>query len=71
MNYLMMKYVKIISIIITFNLLYGQTTEEIMEENKEKLREMSLRMVNKIADLKKMAPERWMRLAESTCMKRN
>ena len=42
-----------------------------MEENKEKLREMSLRMVNKIADLKKMAPERWMRLAESTCMKRN
>ena len=32
-----MKYVKIISIIITFNLLYGQTTEEIMEENKEKL----------------------------------
>jgi hypothetical protein len=42
-----------------------------MEENKEKLREMSLRMVNKIADLKKMAPDRWMRLAESTCMKRN
>ena len=42
-----------------------------MEENKNKLREMSLRMVNKIADLKKMAPERWMRLAESTCMKRN
>jgi hypothetical protein len=42
-----------------------------MEENKDKLREMSLRMVNKIADLKKMAPERWERLAESTCMKRN
>jgi hypothetical protein len=42
-----------------------------MEENKDILREMSLRMVNKIADLKKMAPERWMRLAESTCMKRN
>ena len=42
-----------------------------MEENKDKLREMSLRMVNKIADLKKMAPERWERLAESTCTKRN
>jgi hypothetical protein len=41
-----------------------------MEEHKDKLREVSLRMVNKIADLKKMAPERWMRLAESTCMKR-
>jgi len=41
-----------------------------MEENKDKLREVSLRMVNKIADLKKMAPERWERLAESTCMKR-
>lgn len=32
-----MKYVKIISILVTFNLLYGQTTEEIMKENKEKL----------------------------------
>ena len=41
-----------------------------MEENKNKLREVSLRMVNKIADLKKMAPERWERLTESTCMKR-
>ena len=41
-----------------------------MEENKDKLREVSLRMVTKLADLKKMAPTRWMRLAESTCIKR-
>jgi len=40
-----------------------------MEENKDKLREVSLRMVTKLADLKKMAPTRWMRLAESTCIK--
>ena len=41
-----------------------------MEENKEKLREVSLRMVTKIADLKKMSPTRWQRLAENTCIKR-
>ena len=41
-----------------------------MEENKEKLREVSLRMVTKIADLKKMSPTRWTRLAENTCIKR-
>tara|TARA_B100001964_G_scaffold19627_1_gene19994 strand:+ start:2511 stop:3635 length:1125 start_codon:yes stop_codon:yes gene_type:complete len=41
-----------------------------MEENKDKLREVSLRMVTKIADLKKMSPTRWERLAENTCIKR-
>ena len=41
-----------------------------MEDNKEKLREVSLRMVTKIADLKKMSPTRWERLAENTCIKR-
>ena len=41
-----------------------------MEENKEKLREVSLRMVTKIADLKKMSPPRWQRLAENTSIKR-
>ena len=35
-----------------------------------RLREISLRMVLKIADLKKMAPENWKELAESTCMTR-
>ena len=38
--------------------------------NKNKLREMSLRMVLKIADLKKMNANKWKSYAESTCMKR-
>ena len=38
-------------------------------ENKHKLREISLRMVLKIADLWKMAPDKWKILAEQTCMK--
>jgi len=43
-----------------------------VDENKDKLRELSLRTVIKIADLKKMsgAGERWKRLAETTVMKR-
>jgi len=41
-----------------------------MEDNKDKLRELSLRMVTKVADLKKMSPTRWQRLAENTCIKR-
>ena len=50
--------------------------EELEEEliqfiynNKHKLREISLRMVLKIADLWKMAPEKWKVLAEQTCMR--
>ena len=35
-----MNYIKIISILVAFNLLYGQTTEEIMEDNKSKLTDM-------------------------------
>lgn len=44
-----------------------------IDDNRTKLREVSLRMVLKIADLYKMAPadNRWMRLAETTCMKRS
>ena len=38
--------------------------------NKNKLREMSLRMVLKIADLKKMNAKKWKSYAESTCMRR-
>jgi len=41
-----------------------------MREQKNKLREMSLRMAIKIADLRKSFPNKWMRMAESTCMKR-
>ncbi len=38
-------------------------------DNKHKLREISLRMVLKIADLWKMSPERYQHLAEQTCMR--
>ena len=37
--------------------------------NKANLREISLRMVLKIADLWKMAPDRYKELAGQTCMK--
>jgi len=38
--------------------------------NKKKLRELSLRMVLKLADLKKSFPDRWQSVAEVTCMRR-
>ena len=38
-------------------------------DNKHKLREISLRMVLKIADLWKMSPDKYKLLAENTCMK--
>jgi len=50
---------------------------DFMVENQTKLREISLRMAQKIADLRKMSIQqlgdgsRWKRLAETTCMKRN
>jgi hypothetical protein len=40
-----------------------------MTENKDALREVSLRMVLKIADLRKMDPANWTKLARTTCMK--
>ena len=42
---------------------------EFMEINKNKFREMSLRMAIKIADLKKSFPLKWKAMAEVTCMK--
>ncbi len=42
---------------------------EFMSENQNRLREMSLRMAIKIADLRKMSVLNWRRLAETTCMK--
>lgn len=42
---------------------------DFMTENSSRLREISLRMAIKIADLRKMSPTRWKRLAETTCMK--
>ena len=39
-------------------------------DNKNRLRELSLRMVLKIADLMVMDPGNWRALAEATCMRR-
>ena len=43
---------------------------EYIYTNRNRLRELSLRMVTKIADLKKMNPAKWKAYAESTCMRR-
>lgn len=42
---------------------------DFMDTNKNKLREMSLRMALKIADLRKSFPLRWKAMAATTCMK--
>jgi hypothetical protein len=42
---------------------------QFMSQNQNRLREMSLRMALKIADLRKLSADRWTRLAETTCMK--
>jgi hypothetical protein len=42
---------------------------DFMSVNQERLREMSLRMAIKIADLRKSFPGNWKRMAETTCMK--
>jgi hypothetical protein len=39
-------------------------------DNKDKMREISLRMVTKLADLKKSMASKWKRTAEVTCMRR-
>ena len=55
---------------------YEFTTEEQAElisyinNNKKKLRELSLRTVLKIADLRKSFPNKWQSVAEVTCMRR-
>ena len=53
---------------------FAQTTvEEVLEfinKNKDTLRELSLRMVLKIADLRKAFPNSWMAMARTTCMRR-
>jgi hypothetical protein len=43
---------------------------EFIDANKSKLRELSLRMVLKIADLRKSFPMNWKAMAETTCMRR-
>jgi hypothetical protein len=42
---------------------------DFMHTNKDRLREVSLRMALKIADLRKLSVLNWKRLAETTCMK--
>ena len=41
-----------------------------IDDNKGKLRELSLRMVLKLADLRKSFPNSWTAMAKTTCMKR-
>jgi hypothetical protein len=43
---------------------------EFVEANQERLRELSLRMVLKLADLRKSFPASWKAMAKTTCMKR-
>ena len=43
---------------------------EFITENQDKLRELSLRMVLKIADLRKSFPKNWAAMVKTTCMKR-
>ena len=43
---------------------------DFIEANQSKLRELSLRMVLKIADLRKSFPTTWQAMAKTTCMKR-
>ena len=50
----------------------ADTQEQLIQfifENKHRLREISLRMVLKIADLWKMSPDRYQMLAQQTCMR--
>ena len=55
---------------------YDFSTEQVeeqlsfMEQNKDRLNELSLRMALKIADLRKVSNTGWKELADVTCMKR-
>ena len=44
---------------------------EFINENQSKLRELSLRMVLKIADLRESFPSNWRAMAQTTCMRRS
>ena len=47
----------------------GEEILAFMDANKNRLREMSLRMALKLADLTKVSETNWKALAVSTCMK--
>jgi hypothetical protein len=53
-----------------FSAVDNEELVEFVDANKKKLRELSLRTVLKIADLKASFPERWKSVAEVTCMRR-
>lgn len=42
---------------------------QFIEDNAQRMRELSLRMVLKVADLRKSMPKTWQRVAELSCMK--
>jgi hypothetical protein len=44
---------------------------EFVEVNQDRLRELSLRMVLKLADLRKSFPTNWHAMAKTTCMRRS
>jgi len=48
----------------------GEEILDFMDKNQNRLREMSLRMALKIADLTRVSADNWKELAESTCMRR-
>jgi hypothetical protein len=52
-----------------FDKVQEDTVLDFMWENHNKLREVSLRMTLKIADLVKISPNNWRELAKATCMK--
>ena len=47
-----------------------QEIVDFVEQNKDKLRELSLRMVIKLADLKVSFPKSWQAMAKTTCFRR-
>jgi hypothetical protein len=52
-----------------FDARVGEEIIEFMKENQDRLREISLRMALKLADLTKVSEGNWKTLAISTCMK--
>jgi len=47
----------------------GEEVVSFIEENKARMRELSLRMVLKVADLRKSMPDNWKRVAALSCMR--
>ena len=53
-----------------FDPVVKQELIDFVDTNKDKLRELSLRMVLKLADLKRSFPLTWQMMARTTCMRR-